>query len=90
MHLSGAGDVELAGQVVEQTIVLGGAGDYDAARLESQTVIVKAGGAGTVTVWASDTLDVQIGGPSTVAYYGDPHVTKSVSRVGHLIHLGKR
>ncbi len=90
VYLYGAGDVELAGQAAKQAIFLGGAGGYDAARLESQTAIVEAGGVGTVTVWATDSLDVQIGGPSTVAYYGDPDVTKSVSRVGHLIHLGKR
>jgi hypothetical protein len=90
VHINGAGDVELTGQVVEQAIFLGGAGDYDAGRLESQTAIVEAGGAGTVTVWATDSLDVNIGGPSTVAYYGNPAVIKSISRVGHLVHLGKR
>jgi hypothetical protein len=90
VHINGAGDVELTGQVVKQAIFLGGAGDYDAGRLESQTAIVEAGGAGTVTVWATDSLDVNIGGPSTVGYYGNPAVTKSISRVGHLVHLGKR
>jgi hypothetical protein len=90
VHINGAGDVKLAGQVVKQAIFLGGAGEHDAARLESQTTIVEAGGAGTVTVWATDSLDVNIGGPSTVAYYGDPTVTKSISRVGHLVHLGRR
>jgi hypothetical protein len=86
--LNGAGDVVLAGQVVEQSIFLNGAINHWAAGLESHTTIVEAGGAGNVIVWVTDSLDVQIGGPSTVSYYGDPQVTKDISRVGRLVSLG--
>jgi hypothetical protein len=88
MVLNGAGDVVLAGQVVEQSIFLNGAINHWAAGLESQTAVVEAGGAGNVIVWATESLDVQIGGPSTVSYYGDPQVTKDISRVGRLVSLG--
>jgi hypothetical protein len=87
-YLSGAGGVHLAGQVVEQAIFLGGADDYDAARLKSQMAIIEAGGAGNVTVWVTDTLDVQISGPTTVQYYGRPQVTKDISTYGRLVSLG--
>jgi hypothetical protein len=88
VHLNGAGNVELAGQVAEQGIYLNGAGNYRAAELESQTAIVEVNGVGNATVWATDLLDARIPGPGTVEYYGNPQVTKNVSIVGRLVHLG--
>lgn len=87
VYLNGAGNVEVAGQVVEQGVFFNGFGVYRAAKLESQRAVVEVNGAGSVTLWVTDTLDVRISGAGNVEYYGDPEVTKNISIVGRLVSL---
>jgi hypothetical protein len=90
VNILSAGEVELTGQVVEQSVFLNSAGDYEAGWLKSQTAIVEAGGAGHAILWVTDMLDVRIAGPCTVEYYGAPQVTSHISRLGRLVRLGPR
>ena len=87
---SGVGGGELSGQVRSQEIRLSGAGDYDAADLQSETAEVVLSGIGRATVWASESLDAVLSGAGSVRYYGDPKVTQEVSGVGRVRGLGSR
>lgn len=88
VRLAGRARVEVAGQVVEQNILLAG-GAYHGAKLESQATTVEVKGLGNATVWATDTLDVQISGGGNVEYYGSPHTTQRVTGRGKLDSLGE-
>ena len=85
---TGLGQCELSGQVRRQEVVLTGAGDYDAADLESEKAEVVLTGLGKATVWATETLDIEISGAGKVSYYGDPKVTQNVSGLGNVKSLG--
>jgi hypothetical protein len=87
---SGIGGCELSGQVREQEVHLTGAGDYDAADLESQEVEIRVSGVGQATVWATEALDIELSGAGSVGYYGDPSVTQDVSGIGRVRSLGSR
>jgi predicted tellurium resistance membrane protein TerC len=90
VELSGAGSMDVAGKVNEQTVKLSGAGSYNAAKLESRSAEVKLSGVGSATVWASEILDVNLSGIGSVEYYGGPQVTKKVSGLGSLKALGAK
>ena len=84
------GACEIEGQVDRQIVDLTGAGNYDAADLETERTDVTVSGVGKATVWANDTLDVKITGAGSVAYYGDPELTERVTGVGSVKGLGER
>ena len=77
--ISGAGDVELAGQVETQEVDMSGFGNYNAPDLESQTASVRISTTGNAVVWVLDTLDVEISGAGKVEYFGSPEVTRDIS-----------
>lgn len=79
LHLSGTGDIEVAGRVPVQEVHISGAGDYKAAQLRSDTVDLHLSGAADVEVWAIERLDANISGTADVKYYGRPQVTRSIS-----------
>lgn len=82
VNLSGAGNITVSGAVDTQTIVISGAGSYNAETLSSQTASVKHSGAGMVVVQVSDSLDVNISGLGAVEYIGDPAVTQTITGLG--------
>jgi len=86
LRLSGAGavQVDVAGQVVEQSISLSGAGDYRAPRLLSETAKISVAGAGRVVVHAEKSLRVSLSGAGNVEYLGNPEVRQSVSGIGRV------
>jgi len=88
VRLAGRASVEVAGQVVEQSIYLAG-GDYRAAKLESQAATVEVRGIGNATVWATDALDAQIYGGGNVKYCGNPRITRKVTGRAKLSRLGE-
>ncbi len=87
---TGLGQFELSGQVRRQEVILTGAGDYDAADLESEKAEVTLTGLGKATVWATETLDIELSGAGKVSYYGDPRVTQDVRGIGKVTSLGRR
>ena len=90
VRISGAGDVTLAGGVLEQNVRIAGSGDYRGAALQSATATISIGGSGDATVWARDSLSVKIAGSGDVKYYGRPTVTKSIAGSGSITGLGDR
>jgi hypothetical protein len=88
VDMSGMGKIDLKGQVAEQSIIISGAGNYDAAKLESKNSAVDIRGTGKATIRAVEDLDVTIRGMGSVEYYGSPTVTKNVSGLGSVTSLG--
>lgn len=90
VHVIGASEVTLEGQVDRLTLELSGAADLDAARLEAQSVTVRASGAGAVKVHARESLDVRAAGAVSVEVSGRPaRVTEKVSGVAGVRRVGE-
>ncbi len=87
--VSGAGRLEIGGQVVNQAAKLAGLGSYQARNLNSQTAQVTVSGAGDVTLAAKDNLDVTITGAGAVHYYGSPRLSRHITGAGVVDSLGK-
>jgi hypothetical protein len=90
VDISGAGEMEIAGQVPSQRIGISGTGKYLAGDLQSETVRIDISGAGNATVWATESLDVTISGTGQVDYYGSPRVSLNESGSGDLTSLGDK
>jgi hypothetical protein len=73
-ELPGAGMLKIAGKTTDQSVIVSGAGSYEAPHLESQSATVQLTGLGKATVW--------------IEYYGDPKVTKSIQGLGSVTGLG--
>ncbi len=83
--LSGAGDLEMDGQVDNLEIRISGAGNADTQKLEAQKVKVRISGAGNATVYADESLNGNVSGVGNLTYYGDPEDTEtSVSGLGKI------
>lgn len=82
--LPGAGSITVSGRAAAQTVTLTGAGNYQAADLESQEATIRSSGAGMAVVRVSDKLDVTIDGLGTVEYIGNPTVTQTINGLGRV------
>ncbi len=89
-ELSGAGSMDIAGKVDEQSIKLSGAGSFNGARLESRKADVKLSGVGSATVWVTESLNANLSGMGSVEYYGEPQLTQKKTGLGSLKSLGKK
>lgn len=90
VRISGAGDITLAGGVLEQNVRIAGSGDYHAGALQSATSTISIGGSGDATLWARDNLSVKIAGSGDVKYYGRPVISRSIAGSGSLTGLGDK
>jgi Putative auto-transporter adhesin, head GIN domain len=83
--LSGAGHVNLDGEVNSFRAELSGAGSIEARYLKAKDVHVSVSGAANANVFAKDYLDASVSGVGSIDYYGDPLKTKTdVSGVGSI------
>ncbi len=82
--VTGAGDLDLAGETDKLTIGITGAGQVDALALAAKEAIVSVTGAGSASVQASETLNVLIEGVGIVRYSGSPTIAQQISGVGTL------
>lgn len=82
--LSGAGQIKARGDVEAQSVLISGAGHYDAKQLISDFAQVKITGAGQADVSVSEDLDVVISGAGQVTYAGYPEIIKRISGAGKL------
>jgi len=82
VNLAGAGKMVLTGKVTEQTVVIAGAGDYQAKDLESETATITINGAGKGTVKVSKVLNAIINGAGEMNYLGNPEVNQQISGTG--------
>ncbi|MFN2138062.1 MAG: GIN domain-containing protein [Candidatus Promineifilaceae bacterium] len=80
--LSGAGEVEAAGNVEKQTVQISGAGAYNASDLASRDATVRHDGAGIAVIQVSENLDVTINGLGSVEYIGNPSVSEEINGLG--------
>jgi len=90
VEIDGGGNVTFKGLVPEQVVVINGAGDYNAGDLQTGDTSITFNGAGKSTVWVLDDLAIEINGAGSVDYYGDPHVTQSITGLGNVKPLGNK
>ncbi len=84
-EVSGAGNVEAAGEVTSVEVEISGAGDVRLADLVAREATVQISGAGDVDVHATDSLNASISGAGDVVYSGDPEDVKTdVSGAGEI------
>lgn len=88
VDLTGAGSIDLAGNIRDQKVNLSSVGNYSAGGLESSNAWINLSGAGTATVWVTEELDVSISGVGSVDFYGNPKVTQNISGLGRINNLG--
>ena len=82
--LGGLGELFLKGKVESQTVVLAGAGSYDAQGLESKVAKVSLSGAGSANVWVEETLEADMSGAGSIRYKGNASVTQSSTGLGDI------
>jgi len=90
INLSGIGNVDISGEVTQETIEISGAGSVNAADLKCQTANVNIPGLGGATVWVTDTLTGDISGGGNVSYYGDPVTNTETTGLGSFKSLGSK
>jgi len=81
-HVSGAGDMRVAGRADAVTARVSGAGDLDLSELTARTGDVEVSGAGDLEINARENLVARVSGAGDVHYSGDPSVSKTVSGAG--------
>jgi len=82
LELSGAGSVDLAGEVGELDVVLSGAGNVDAQRLRARLAHAVVSGTGNVDLFVIDQLTAEISGAGSIYYIGEPRVESNITGVG--------
>lgn len=87
--ISGSGDVELAGRVRKQTILISGSGNYSAKDFRSTQCVIEITGSGNAVVNVTDSLNVIISGSGNVSYIGNPSVNKDISGSGDVKSVTK-
>jgi len=82
--IGGSGSVRVAGDVEAQSLVISGAGVYEAEQLISDFGQIRVSGSGQANVVVNDDLNVNISGSGKVSYSGFPEVFKQISGSGKL------
>lgn len=84
-RLSGAGSLEMDGEVDDLEINLSGAGEVDTRRLKARRVDVRISGAGNAEVYASEGMKGRVSGLGSLTYHGDPENKEtSISGLGSI------
>ena len=83
--LSGAGSLEMDGEVEDLEIRVSGAGDADTRDLKARDVEIVVSGAGDASVYASHSIRARVSGVGSIEYYGDPEQKRTqVSGIGSI------
>ena len=86
--MSGAGLVNLVGEVEKLKVSISGLGEYQGKNLETREAEVIISGAGKAEAAVSDLLEVRISGAGSVDYWGNPRVEESISGLGNVNKKG--
>jgi len=87
LDLAGGTNTELKGKVIDANIMLGGAGNISAEKLESENMKIEIDGAGHAVVFASKSINAQLAGVGMIEYAGNPAIVKSdLSGIGSIRH----
>jgi hypothetical protein len=89
-NMSGSGTTSLGGIVGQQSVEIGGSGNYQAAGLNSQQATAILTGSADITIWAKDSLNITLSGSGNVNYYGKPAVSQSITGSGKITSLGDK
>ena len=90
-RLDGSGDVTIdAGQVDRQRIVISGAGNYSAARMDSREADVAIDGSGEIQVAVSERLVARIAGSGDVLYSGQPRISQTIRGAGEVRRVAQK
>jgi len=83
--LSGAGSIDLRGDVEKLQIGLSGAGNVNARKLYAKNTRISISGAASADVYASESIDAEVSGVGSIDFYGDPaDVRTDISGVGSI------
>lgn len=82
--ISGAGRIDLEGEVKTQEIHISGLGSYNAENMPSNDCKIIISGAGNAMVNVIQSLDINISGLGSVEYKGSPSVRQSISGGGNI------
>jgi hypothetical protein len=88
MIQSGAGSVEIAGQVEHQLVSMTGAGTYDASKLLSDRTEVQLIGSSFACVQVTEELMAVVRGVGVVEYIGNPQVRSRLNGMGSIVRVG--
>ena len=86
IDVSGTANVELSGQVTNQTIKVSGVLDAKNFELLSNNTTIDVSGSGDFEISCSDNLDIDVSGISNVAYKGNPSIDQDISGTLNLIN----
>jgi hypothetical protein len=90
VNFSGGAECDLSGEVNDLTLIVNGAGSFDASDLESANSDITINGAAEVKLWVTEELDITINGAGSVRYYGKPHVSQNIEGIGTVRSLGEK
>ena len=83
--LSGAGSLEMDGEVDDLEIRVSGAGEADTRDLKANNVDIVVSGAGDATVYAARSIKAKVSGVGNIDYYGNPEEKRTrVSGIGSI------
>jgi hypothetical protein len=82
IHISGDGQVVLAGSAGQQTIDISGDGRYKGEKLESKTAKISISGDGSAVAAVSDELNANVSGDGWIEYIGNPSIRQHISGDG--------
>lgn len=83
--VSGAGELEMDGEVDELEIGVSGAGEIDTRDLKANHVEISVSGAGEAKVYASESFEGRVSGVGNITCYGSPEKKKTrVSGMGDI------
>jgi hypothetical protein len=72
IEASGAGTLQVSGEVTKLGVNISGAGEVDAKDLHAQNVSITSSGAARADVYASEELHASVSGAGNINYYGNP------------------
>ncbi|MCJ7623535.1 MAG: DUF2807 domain-containing protein [Anaerolineaceae bacterium] len=90
VNFSGGAECDLSGEVSDLTLIVNGAGSFDASDLESTNSDITINGAAEVSLWVTEELDISINGAGSVRYYGNPQVSQNIEGIGSVRSLGEK
>lgn len=79
LHISGAGDGQLAGKAEELRLMVSGKGKVQAEQLRVGKASVLISGVGNAQLWVTDTLKLNVSGVGSIDYWGEPKVSRFTS-----------
>lgn len=88
MRSSGHGHALAIGRVDAFDLVVQGAGEINAVRLDAQRASVRIAGSAQVVAWVREALEVHIAGTGAVRFFGDPKVQSHVAGSGRVERVG--